>query len=99
MSTLSSASSITDIKNAYADNASYQEDGSAAKCAAFITACRLLLMKIPTLVSAGTGNQVQMETRLIAEEMRNAKAWLATSSDAATGGGVIFPSFDNLRGF
>ena len=43
MSTLDSNSTLTEIKVAYADNASYSEDDEATNAAAFVTVCRLLL--------------------------------------------------------
>ena len=47
MSTLTSASTLAQVKAAYADNASYVEDNSVAKCRAFITACTILLLNLP----------------------------------------------------
>ena len=47
MSTLTSASTLAQVQAAYADNASYVEDNSVAKCRAFITACTILLLKLP----------------------------------------------------
>ena len=47
MSTLTSSSTIAQIEAAYTDNASYVEDNSVAKCRAFITACTILLLKLP----------------------------------------------------
>ena len=52
MSALTSASTLTDVQNAYVDNASYAEDASIAKAKAFVTACRILLLKLPA--EAGT---------------------------------------------
>jgi hypothetical protein len=46
MATLDSTSTLSEILAAYADNASYAEDGSATKARSFITACRLLLINL-----------------------------------------------------
>jgi hypothetical protein len=83
MSTLSSSSTLTQIKNAYLDNASYAEDASVTKARAFITACRILLLRLPKRAAHGRGNEVEMDPRLIAEEMRSAQRWLVSSSDNA----------------
>ena len=47
MSTLSSASTLTEVEAAYDDNASYAEDASVAKAKAFVTACRFLIRRLP----------------------------------------------------
>jgi len=88
MSTLNSASTLADIKASYADNASYAEDGSPAKARAFITACRLLLLKLPKRASkgGGQGEEIELESRLFAEEIAEAKRYLTESNirDAPT---------------
>jgi hypothetical protein len=93
MSTLSSASTLDQVRNSYADNASYAEDESQAKARAFITACRILLLKLPKRAAHGRGNEVELDPRLIAEEMRRAQAWLASSSDNA----IKHVSFEDFR--
>ena len=45
MSTLSSSSTRADVEAAYADDASYAEDASVPNARAFVTACRLLILK------------------------------------------------------
>jgi len=80
MSALNSASSLVDIQASYADNASYAEDGSPAKARAFITACRLLLLKLPKRASSGGGGEVELDPRLIAEEIADAKRYLTESN-------------------
>lgn len=81
MSTLSSVSTLDQIRDAYADNASYAEDSSVAKARAFVTTCRILLLKLPKRAAHGRGNEVELDPRLIADEMRRAQAWLASSAD------------------
>lgn len=83
MSTLSSSSTLTAIKNAYIDNASYAEDASTAKAKAFITACRILLLKLPKRAAHGRGNEVELDPRLIHDEMKAAQRWLAGQSAGA----------------
>lgn len=85
MSTLNSASTFEQIQAAYADNASYQEDGSAAKARAFITACRLLLLKLPKRVSKGgksQGEEIELDPRLLAEQIGEAKRYLSEANIA-----------------
>jgi hypothetical protein len=60
MSTLSSSSTLAQIEAAYADNCSYSEDNSVAKCRAFVTACRLLL-KYPRRTATP---QAELETAI-----------------------------------
>ena len=50
---LSSASSLANVQNAYDDNACYAEVGSINQAHGFITACRLLLRRLPKRVSKG----------------------------------------------
>lgn len=83
MSTLTSSSTITEIEAAYIDNASFEEDSSASKCRAFITACRVLLLKRPSESRhGGSGMTWSMES--IRSEMQRAAAWLAAQPDTAT---------------
>lgn len=97
MSTLSSASTLTEIKAAYLDNASYQEDADLAKARAFITACRMLLLKLPQRAAQGDGVEVQLDVRMIQTEMNATKRWIANSAAGSIGGGVRVASFQNLR--
>jgi len=95
MSTLDSTSTLADIKAAYADNASYAEDGSTAKAKAFVTACRLLLIKIPKR-TAKDNSELEMDTKLIREEMDSANQWLA--ANGGTGGpSVKYADTSNFR--
>lgn len=98
MATLSSSSTIDEIKASYADNASYEEDGSVTKAKAFITACRILLLRIPRL-SAQDRAQIQMAPELIQQEMRRASDFVASNPAAGstTGRGTVHYSIQNLR--
>jgi len=99
MSTLSSASTIDEIKAAYADNASYEEDGSASKARAFVTACRLLLLKLPKMATTEGGRQqLMLAPELIQQEMHRASSWLATSgATGGSGGGVRHVDLQGFR--
>ncbi|MFZ5833016.1 MAG: hypothetical protein ACOY3P_23260 [Planctomycetota bacterium] len=89
VATLNSQSTREEILAAYADDASYAEDGSAAKARTFITACRLLLLKMPKRVSKGGtgGEELELDTRLIQEEKTAAERWLMANPDATGGSG------------
>ncbi len=98
MSTLSSSSTLDEIYASYADNASYDEDGNLSKCKAFITACRLLLIKIPALVRSGNRHEVQMDVSQIADELERARRWQVASSPTSGQANVIGISFADFRG-
>jgi hypothetical protein len=101
MATLDSTSTLSEILAAYADNASYAEDGSATKARSFITACRLLLINLPRRTSAGGkgGEEIELDPRMIQEEMQAAQRWLVTDpvATSADGGGLRFASFQDFR--
>jgi hypothetical protein len=84
MASLSSASTIAEIEAAYMDNAGYAEDRSAAKARAFVTACRLLLLKRPTEAGSGTDRLV-LSPDQISGQIRSAEDWLASNDTAANG--------------
>lgn len=91
MSTLTSASTLAQAKASYLDNASYAEDSSVAKCKAFITACRFLLLMMPKRASHGgrTGEEIEIAPDVIQAEKEAAEAWLAGQpADDGTGGGA-----------
>lgn len=100
MSALSSTSSVDDIRDAYADNASWEEDGDVAKAKAFVTACRLLLLVLPRRMQQGGGggslNQMDQNTDLIQTEMAKARAFIA-ANQTGSGGSVRHFSFEDFR--
>jgi len=100
MSSLTSASTLSQVEAAYIDNASYAEDGSVSKAKAFITACRILLLKIPKESSTPQSRGV-FNTDLIQKEMEIAQAWVMASdtSDSSVNGGpnATRTSFETFR--
>lgn len=90
MSSLSGSSTLAQVRAAYDDNASYEEDNSVSKCKAFITACRILLHRRPTQGQFEDG-LVQFDQRLIQRELEDARAWLRSSETHSkpTGGGLV----------
>ncbi len=100
MSTLSSSSTLAEIKAAYADNASYEEDASTAKAAAFVTACRLLLIRLPKRSNLGGKSGYEVESIDPAElrnEMAAAKQWLAVNRTSGVYGRTKELSFTGFR--
>ena len=97
MSTLDSSSTLAEIRAAIADNASYEEDASAAKARAFITAGRLYLFKVPRrAVHGGQGaEEIDLAIDVLQQQLEEARRWLA--SKTAVGSGIVHPSFANLR--
>lgn len=97
MSAFSSASTIDQLKAGYMDNGTYVEDNSPTKCAAFISCCTLLLIKIPTAARQGDSLAIDMDVGLIRDQLNDARKWLATSPASAQGGGVRVSDFGGFR--
>jgi hypothetical protein len=100
MSTLSSAATDLQVFAAYDDNASYEEDQSVEKAAAFVTACRMLLRRVPKRQSKGGrgGQEMEIDPRVLAEELREAQDWLRRNdSSRSTSGQVAEMDFRNFR--
>lgn len=76
MATLSSSSTDTEVKAAYDDNAGYAEDNSVAMAKVFVTACRILLRRLPKKGKLGARHEIELDLRAIQEELRDAKRWL-----------------------
>jgi hypothetical protein len=102
MSTLNSSSSLEEIEDAYDDNASYSEDGSVAKCLAFVTACRLLLRRMPKRQGNREGD-LELSPELIQKDMDRAQEWAQANADGNAAGSsaaprVVVGSFRRFRG-
>lgn len=95
MSTLSSSSTDAQVWAAYDDNASFEEDGSATKAAAFVTACRILLRRRPQSTSVD-GTTISFDAGAISDEMMRAQKWLASHRSSGAGG-VRFLDFSGVR--
>lgn len=99
MSTLSGSSTLADVQAEYDDNAGYAEDASAAKAAAFVTAARILLRRLPA--ESGTREaHVRINLEIIQGELARAERWLQANDASASGGGngrVTRFSFRNSR--
>lgn len=99
MSSLSSASTIAQVEAAYADNASYLEDGSVSKCKAFITACTLLLQARPSKATHGGAGAESIELNLdvLQKQLESARQWFVANGGTSAGSGVQFVDLGNYR--
>jgi len=98
MSSLSAASSFDDILDSYLTNASYEEDASTTKAAAFITACRMLLL-MPKRAGTGSRATVEMDVEQINQQLKAARDFVAAnpaSTDTLTRGGSRSFSMENF---
>lgn len=95
MSSLSSTSTDEEVWQAFDDNASFEEDVSASKAAAFVTACLILLRRRPQM-SHVDGTQVAFEAGVISAELARARRWLANNRTEAAGG-VRYLDFSGIR--
>ena len=96
---LDSASTFQEVVDAYADNASYAEDGSATKARAFCTACRLLLLQLPKRAASGgpRGEELEMEPQSIENQLNQARQWLNVNVDSAGSGRTRYSDFSGFR--
>ena len=92
MSTLSSSSTTAQIEAAYDDNASYEEDGSATKAAAFITACRLLIRRLIADGNTQTSG-IRFDRVRLQAEIDHAIEWRR----ASRGGGYTKANLESVR--
>lgn len=102
MSTLTSASTLAQVRAAYMDGASYAEDASPSKCKAFITACRFLLLMMPKRASHGgrQGEEIEIDPSVIQEEKEAAENWLSgndPTGSGSAGGGIVHVDFNGFR--
>lgn len=78
------------MKASYRDNASYAEDGSAAKANAFITACSFLLEQRPKRAAhGGRGTEFELDPGVIERQQQRASRWLAANAGVTAGGAGI----------
>jgi len=97
MGTLSSSSSFAEIRAAFDDNASYEEDGSVAKAKAFVTACRMLLRRTPKRAAVGGGgHELELDPAIIKEMMADAQEWIA-ANDTVEGGRTTWATLEDFR--
>jgi hypothetical protein len=94
MASLSSISTDAEVKAAYDDNAGYAEDDSVAMARTFVTACRILLRRLPKMAKLGGRHEVQIDPRVLQQELADARQFV---SENATDGSVRAFSVENYR--
>jgi hypothetical protein len=89
---------ISAARDAYFDNAGYEENESLTEAKAFVTACRKLLAVPVTRSAQGgrDGNEIEMDPEQIAKQLDEARRWVAATL-AATSGSVIHADFTDFR--
>lgn len=95
--TISAASTLEDVQAAYLDNVGYDEEGSVAKCRAFITACRALLVRLPSRAARGAAANLEWNIEAITGQLDQAAQWLALHDDAPAAGSTV--RYLDLSGF
>ncbi len=73
---LSSSSTLADVKAAYLDAASYYENQSTSQALAFTTACRALLLLLPSETKSAAGSEFQFDPAQIRLQLEEATQFL-----------------------
>lgn len=97
MSTLSSASTTAQVRAAYDDNASFDEDNSPSKAAAFITAVTILINRLPSRAEKGDSGMIALELERYEKQLQRARQFLATNGAAPNNSSVLHADFTNFR--
>lgn len=85
---------LTEVLEAFDDNADYRADGSVAKAKLFESAC-IRLSVLPVESSQGSRQRVVMDPKHLRGLAEEARQWI--QAQGAAGGGVTFPDFQTLR--
>lgn len=90
MSTITSLTTLAEIRTELMRTASYEEDASAEKARAFITACRALMAVSPSAATED-GQSLANDKAHYREEMKLAREWLARygQTPTPTGSGAL----------
>jgi len=96
---LSSSSTIAQIKAVYDDNSAYFELQNTSYALAFVTACTMLLRRIPKHSRSAAGTEVDLDPGLIREQLADARKFLAANGIFPGSGAVrqVDVSFECLR--
>ena len=99
MSTISSASTDTQVRAAIDDNASYEEDESLSKCRAYITAVRIWVRRLSEKKkTADAGTDIEVEISALSKELENARTWLVENGGESDSQGTQF-SYADASGY
>jgi hypothetical protein len=88
-------SDYSDAYAAYISNADYDTEADATKAAAFISACRKLMLLMPKRARHGSGEELEVDPATLRDELRGAQAWLARYRRAVKG--PRLSDFSNFR--
>lgn len=72
------------VLQSYVTYADYESTGSQADCAAFITACRRLLVLLPSVSSGPMSTSVEFSLDSVREALKAAQVWLAANPSSST---------------
>ena len=81
---------LTAYRQAAADNADYAETGSVTKAKAFETACRRLVVLLPSEIQGGGGQRQKNEIEQIKSELDDVVTWLVTNDTTRAAKGMQF---------
>lgn len=79
---IDSTSTLAQVEAAYDDNASYAQNNSPDQCRQFITACRILLRRMPK-AAGQRDSHLQTNTDLIEKAIGRAELWLQSNDTGA----------------
>lgn len=96
---LDSTSTLSDVKNAYYDNADYDVNNNVTQAQQFLVACRQLLLRLSKRASvAARAEEVEIDPGVLERQIIECKRWLAIAMRANTGGNVnVFSRGDQFR--
>jgi len=87
-------STLAEAQTAYLANADWAETGSSSKAKTFVSACRALLLLMPTQAAQGDVS-TQFDMDAIREQMASAQQYV---NDTVAGtGGMVDVSFEEFR--
>lgn len=96
---LNQFSDVADAIASYQANAAYEEEADTAKAAAFITACRHLLLLQPkrTKHGGGSGEELEFDPTIVKGALEDAQRWLRNQAGGELAGSVIYADLQDFR--
>jgi hypothetical protein len=91
-----STSTLTEVEASYDDNSDYRDSSSATKARAFAKACRILVRRYMSGVTAD-GTSVSRNVDLIKGELADVENWLDGNDTARTGESTVILDFREAR--
>ena len=90
---------LATVRQNYVTYADYEETGNAASCRSFITACRQLIVLLPSASTGAQQTSVEFEIAEIRQQLAAAQQWLRdnpSSTDESTNPSVIHHDFSEF---